>query len=61
MRFWSASSNCADLFLIKAQKRRNTLCIPSIFNAEQGQISQFKPWFVLLFIAYEKDDIVAVQ
>ena len=32
--FWSASLNCADLFLIKAQKRRNTLCIPSIFNTE---------------------------
>ena len=32
--FWSARLNCADLFLIKAQKRRNTLCIPSIFNIE---------------------------
>ena len=32
--FWSASLNCADLFLIKAQKRRNTFRIPSIFNTE---------------------------
>ena len=39
------------MFLIKAQKRRNTLCIPSIFNIEKGQISQFEPRFGLLFIA----------
>ncbi|MGN0516262.1 hypothetical protein, partial [Eubacterium sp.] len=30
-------SNCADLFLIKAQKRRNTFCIPSVLTQRKGK------------------------